>query len=87
LFPEKYCKEFSHEVLRKARVNPVARCTVVSVDEIGDMCHAYYELCLKVPGLFFFDYRGEKSVRDTDWIEKGGYPPVYPFENEMITQL
>lgn len=86
LFPPEYEEKFSHEILRRARVSPAAKSTAISIEEIGDMCQVYNELCIRVPGLFAYNYRGCKSDKE-GWRQNQHLPPQYPFADETNVQL
>lgn len=50
-------KELADEIFRRTRVSPKVQCTQLSIDEIGDMCYVYEEICHRYPGMFLYDYR------------------------------
>lgn len=83
LFPESMEDELANEVLRRARVNPRIPCTKISIEEIRDMCHVYYEICHRIPGLFYYDYRNKKVSMEDLVAKELLYPPEYAFVNEF----
>lgn len=87
LFPPDLQKIFARELLRRARVNPKSKCTLISNEEIRDMCLIYYEMCLEKPGLFYYDYRASKSKDQTLENFPQKFPPEFPFKNEMRESL
>ncbi|KRZ16180.1 Dimethyladenosine transferase 1, mitochondrial [Trichinella zimbabwensis] len=64
LFPDSLKKDFSHEILRFARVSPKLTAPDLAIEEIGDMCKIYEEQCLRVPSLFYYDYRQRKDFEE-----------------------
>ncbi|KRY11339.1 Protein CLEC16A, partial [Trichinella patagoniensis] len=64
LFPDFLKKDFSHEILRFARVSPKLAPPALAIEEIRDMCRIYEEQCLRVPSLFYYDYRQRKDFEE-----------------------
>ncbi|KRY38014.1 Protein CLEC16A [Trichinella spiralis] len=64
LFPDFLKKDFSHEILRFARVSPKLAPPALAIEEIRDMCKIYEEQCLRVPSLFYYDYRQRKDFEE-----------------------
>ncbi|KRX22841.1 Protein CLEC16A [Trichinella nelsoni] len=64
LFPDFLKKDFSHEILRFARVSPKLTPPALAIEEIRDMCKIYEEQCLRVPSLFYYDYRQRKDFEE-----------------------
>ncbi|CDW57006.1 ATP bind 1 and RrnaAD and FPL and C2 domain conta ining protein [Trichuris trichiura] len=79
LYPEDLRKEYAHEVLRCSRVNPKLTAPSLGIEEIRDMCAVYEKQCLRIPHLFYYDYRQHKS-----FDEVKSCSPVEPPLNEIM---
>uniref|UniRef100_A0A5S6Q3D8 Translation factor GUF1 homolog, mitochondrial n=1 Tax=Trichuris muris TaxID=70415 RepID=A0A5S6Q3D8_TRIMR len=78
LYPDDLKNEFAHEVLRLSRVNPKLTAPSLGMEEIRDMCIVYEKQCLRVPHLFYYDYRKHKSFEEV----KSSFPVQPPLNDK-----
>lgn len=62
LFPENQL-ELAEEMLEKSGVKPSFTSYQLSMEDYNALCHAYNEICLRIPAIFDYDYRAMPSNR------------------------
>ncbi|KAH9526472.1 Dimethyladenosine transferase 1, mitochondrial [Dermatophagoides farinae] len=61
LFP-KDMHDLNEELFIKSGIERDLRPTMLSIDEIGSLCHVYHEFCTENRGLFEFNYQTRKKL-------------------------
>ena len=67
LFP-KDRKDLLEELLDHAGIEPEQRSYQFTVEEINRLCHAYQDICNRLPYIYHYDYRDKRSVQDYEQI-------------------
>lgn len=62
LYPESL-QYLCSEVFSHTGINPELTCTMLSVEEIGAMTEVYHQHCGQVDGLFEYNYRAPKALK------------------------
>jgi len=61
LFPNDY-QDLNEELFKQTGINSQLTPTMLSIEEIGALCHLYHDMCGENFGLFEFDYRAPKKL-------------------------
>lgn len=69
LFP-KDMHDLNEELFIKSSIERDLRPTMLSIDEIGAMCHVYNEFCTENPGLFEFNHQAKKTLSVNQFLNQ-----------------
>ncbi|KAH9420795.1 mitochondrial transcription factor B1 [Dermatophagoides pteronyssinus] len=69
LFP-KDMHDLNEELFIKSAIERDLRPTMLSIDEIGAMCHVYNEFCTENPGLFEFNHQAKKTLSVNQFLNQ-----------------
>lgn len=55
--------QLSEEMLEKSGVNPSFTSYQLSMEEYDRLCHAYNDICKRIPAIFEYDFRATPKQR------------------------
>ncbi|MFH4981468.1 hypothetical protein AB6A40_008177 [Gnathostoma spinigerum] len=81
-YPSSMAREMAHELLSRCRINPTTVSFKLGIEEYADICYAYEEQCLKIPGLYLYNYRQPKQLKELECLPNA-LPPLYKFDTAI----